>query len=251
MKRILGLDLGTTSIGWALVDESEKEAENSSIINSGVRVIPLTTDESTDFDKGKSISINANRTLKRGARRNLQRYKLRRKALLEILEENNIINSQTVLSEQGKNSTHSLWKMRAEAAKNEISLDSFARVLLAINKKRGYKSNRKAKDEDDGQAIDGMKVALELYENDQTPGQYSLQQLELNKKNLPDFYRSDLQKEFDQIWKKQSNYYPEILIKSLKEDLKDKNKTQTWAICQKPFNIVGVKRITKGFSTLR
>ena len=32
MKRILGLDLGTTSIGWALVNEAEHESEQSSII---------------------------------------------------------------------------------------------------------------------------------------------------------------------------------------------------------------------------
>ena len=72
-KRILGLDLGTTSIGWAMVNEAENDAEKSEIIKAGVRLVPLTSDESTDFSKGKAITINADRTLKRGARRNLQR----------------------------------------------------------------------------------------------------------------------------------------------------------------------------------
>lgn len=45
MKRILGLDLGTTSIGWALVNEAESEKEISSIVKLGVRVNPLTVDE--------------------------------------------------------------------------------------------------------------------------------------------------------------------------------------------------------------
>ena len=45
MKRILGLDLGTTSIGWALVNEAEKNEEHSSITRLGVRVVPLTVDE--------------------------------------------------------------------------------------------------------------------------------------------------------------------------------------------------------------
>jgi CRISPR/Cas system Type II protein with McrA/HNH and RuvC-like nuclease domain len=76
MKKILGLDLGTTSIGWAFVKEAENETEQSSIEKVGVRVNPLTTDEQTDFEKGKSVSSNADRTLKRGARRNLDRYKL-------------------------------------------------------------------------------------------------------------------------------------------------------------------------------
>ena len=75
MKTILGLDLGTTSIGWALV----REGEQSDIIKTGVRVIPLTTDESQNFEKGKTITTNADRTKSRSARRNLQRYKLRRK----------------------------------------------------------------------------------------------------------------------------------------------------------------------------
>ena len=45
MKKILGLDLGTSSIGWALVNEAETSEEKSSIIKLGVRVNPLTVDE--------------------------------------------------------------------------------------------------------------------------------------------------------------------------------------------------------------
>lgn len=33
MKKILGLDLGTSSIGWALVNEAENSDEVSSILN--------------------------------------------------------------------------------------------------------------------------------------------------------------------------------------------------------------------------
>ena len=36
MKKILGLDLGTTSIGWALVNEKENDNEKSEIIRMGV-----------------------------------------------------------------------------------------------------------------------------------------------------------------------------------------------------------------------
>jgi CRISPR-associated endonuclease Csn1 len=39
MKKILGLDLGTNSIGWALVNESENNDEKSSIVKLGVRLI--------------------------------------------------------------------------------------------------------------------------------------------------------------------------------------------------------------------
>ncbi|HPA31637.1 MAG TPA: hypothetical protein PLV14_08580, partial [Bacteroidia bacterium] len=82
MKKILGLDLGTNSIGWAYVTEGETQSE-SEIKQIGVRVNPLTVDEQTNFEKGKSITTNADRTLKRGARRNLDRYQLRRENLIE------------------------------------------------------------------------------------------------------------------------------------------------------------------------
>ena len=49
MKRILGLDLGTTSIGWALVNEAASNDEASSIVRLGVRVTPLTVDEKSNF----------------------------------------------------------------------------------------------------------------------------------------------------------------------------------------------------------
>ena len=39
MKKILGLDLGTTSIGWALVNEAENHNERSSIVKLGSRII--------------------------------------------------------------------------------------------------------------------------------------------------------------------------------------------------------------------
>ena len=52
MKRILGLDLGTSSIGWALVNEGEGAEEISSIVQLGVRVNPLTVDEMQNFEKG-------------------------------------------------------------------------------------------------------------------------------------------------------------------------------------------------------
>ena len=246
MKKILGLDLGTTSIGWALVNEKEHEGESSSIIRLGVRVNPLTVDEIANFEKGKSITTNAERTLKRSMRRNLQRYKLRRNHLIQILKENGFISDDTILAEHGNNTTFETYRLRAKAASEEVSLSEFARVLLKINKKRGYRSSRKAKSTEEGQLIDGMEMAKIMYDENLTPGQFSLRLLEQGKKFLPDFYRSDLSDEFDKVWNIQQLYYPEILTDDLKGQLKGKNKKQTWAICSVPFNIVGIKRELKG-----
>ncbi|MCW3109715.1 MAG: cas9, partial [Segetibacter sp.] len=232
MKKILGLDLGTTSIGWALVNEAENP-ENSSIVKLGTRIIQYdnfskvdktgkvteSKDPEGDFNAGRGLSPNADRTAKRGSRRTLNRYQLRRENLLEILKDNKIIDLDFVYAENAPNSTFSSYKIRAKAAESEISLTEFAKVLLMINKKRGYKSSRKAKSEDEGMAIDGMAIAKEMYEQDLTPGQYVLKLLKEKKKFIPDFYRSDLQNEFEKVWAYQKQFYPEILTEDFKKQL--------------------------------
>ncbi len=197
--------------------------------------------EQTDFEKGNPLTVNADRTLKRGARRNLQRFKLRRKNLVEILYKHQVISKKTPFTEIGKNTTHQTLSLRAVAAVDRIELEEFARVLLAINKKRGYKSSRKAVNEEDGKAIDGMTIAKELYEKKLTPGQYAYRLLKRGKTHIPEFYRSDLQAEFDAIWKTQQKFYKLILTEELYNELQGKNKGATWKTCEKPFNIVGIK----------
>lgn len=238
MKKILGLDLGTTSIGWALVNEAENPGEVSSILKLGVRVNPLTVDEQKNFNEGKSITTNADRTLKRSMRRNLQRYKLRRAMLMKYLKDNNIITDNTVLSERGNRTTFQTYRNRALAAEKVISLDDFARVLLQINKKRGYRSSRKMQGTEEGQAVDSMDIALKLYERGITPGQYALEILQKQKKYIPDFYRSDLNNEFDRIWEFQRQYHPEILTDELKKQLTGKTKTVTQKTFYAIYNIV-------------
>ncbi|MGM9803320.1 MAG: type II CRISPR RNA-guided endonuclease Cas9, partial [Muribaculaceae bacterium] len=227
MKRILGLDLGTASIGWAVVEQAENETENSSIVRIGVRVNPLTVDEKSNFESGKSITTNADRTLKRSMRRNLQRYKLRRKNLIQVLLDNKIINDDSILSENGNKTTFETYRLRAKAATEEVSLEQFARILLMINKKRGYKSSRKAKNEEEGQLIDGMSIAKTLYDEHITPGQFTLRLLESGKRYIPSFYSSDLEDELSKIWEAQKQYYPEILTEAFRAAIKGKSKSAT------------------------
>src|SRR5690554_4649166 len=251
-KNILGLDLGTTSIGFAHVLEA-KTPSDSKIKQIGVRVNPLTTDEQSNFEKGKSITTNAERTLKRGARRNLDRYQDRRKNLIDALLKTNIISTTTLLAENGKNTTHSTWFLRSKAATEKIGKEDFARVLLAINKKRGYKSSRKAKNEDDGQLIDGMFVAKRLYDESLTPGQLAFQLLKEGKKYLPDFYRSDLQAEFDKVWNFQKQFYPEIFTDEFYKELQGKGQRATSAMFWKKyqFNTADLKNIDENLKNER
>ena len=97
-----------------------------------------------------------------------------------------------------------------------------AAVRAARGKKRGYKSSRKAKNEDEGQLIDGMEIARRLYDENLTTGQLSLQLLKEGKKSLPDYYRSDLQHELDKVWNFQKQFHPDILTDEFYTSIQDK-----------------------------
>jgi CRISPR-associated endonuclease Csn1 len=255
MKKILGLDLGTNSIGWAHVIEGETP-ETSEIKQIGVRVIQFDNFVSTetgkeskepikDFCGGKGISNNAGRTLKRSARRSLQRFKLRRDNLKDALINAGIINSDTILAEDGKNTTYETWEIRAKSASQRVELNELARVFFAINKKRGYKSSRKAKSGDDGKSIDGMAIAMKLYEENLTPGEFVFNNLILGKKFIPDFYRSDLKSEFDRVWNFQKQFYPDILNEKFYTEIEGKGQKATSALFYKThgFNTAEIKNI--------
>ncbi len=80
MSKILGLDLGTNSIGWALIDN-----EYNKIIKAGSRIIPMDAATMGDFEKGNLKSAASERTDFRGTRRLYERAILRRERLLRIL----------------------------------------------------------------------------------------------------------------------------------------------------------------------
>lgn len=262
MKRILGLDLGTASIGWALVNESENTTERSEIIKLGVRAIQydnftngagveLKRSAAEEFAAGKSLSVNAARREARGRRRNIQRYKLRRESLKKTLIEAGIMGADAVLYENGKGTTFETLRLRAKAVNEELKLEEFCRVLINLNKKRGYRSNRKLKSTNEGEVIDAMDVAKVLRDNCWTPAQYVLNNLNTKNKHVPVFYKSDLKGEFDRIWDTQKKFYPEILTESLYKSLEEKNGSQTWSVCKGPFNIKGIKRNCKGNELLK
>lgn len=85
MKRILGLDLGTNSIGWALV-EIDHEKKILKVIVIGSRIIPMDGQEFSKFNAGQKIeSAAGNRTKLHRARLTKERYLLRRDRLHLVL----------------------------------------------------------------------------------------------------------------------------------------------------------------------
>ncbi|MDR2122075.1 MAG: hypothetical protein LBP34_03025 [Flavobacteriaceae bacterium] len=84
-KHILGLDLGTNSIGWALV-EIDHEKKIVRIIGLGSRILPMNAGDIAKFETGGKLSSSAaQRTDKRSPRRLNERYLLRRDRLHCIL----------------------------------------------------------------------------------------------------------------------------------------------------------------------
>ena len=83
MTKILGLDLGTNSIGWAIRDTTESENQ---IIDKGV----LTFEKGVAEGKSGEFPMVQKRTESRGKRRNYQSEKYRKWFLLEALIENDM-----------------------------------------------------------------------------------------------------------------------------------------------------------------
>lgn len=242
MKFILGLDPGIASIGWALILEAENADEESRIIDSNV--VKVDFDNFTFinakgkisegnpikmYQKGYTVSPNLVRRQKRSSHRNLQHFKLRRADLIDLMRENGFINENTPLCEDGKGTTYETLMLRSKAASEEISLSELARVLLMINKKRGYKSSRKGDVDTDVEDVGKYLAAItgrskQLSDNHQTVGQYLMSQLALHPLQgikRQTFYRKDYEDEFEQIWKTQIQFHPE-LTRKLKKEIKNR-----------------------------
>ena len=85
IQHILGLDLGTNSIGWALV-EIDHEARIVRIMDLGSRIIPMSPAEISKFENGGHMdSPAAFRRQKRQPRRMNERFILRRDRLNYVL----------------------------------------------------------------------------------------------------------------------------------------------------------------------
>lgn len=216
MKKILGLDLGVGSIGWAIIHEDEKKQE---LIKTGVRIIPIDTETANNFSKGLATSKNQDRRQKRSARRNNHRYKLRKHFLIKFLKENNLWPLPINLF---KLNSLALYGLRDKALNDKISKEELARIWFHLNQKRGYIDSRKGLSEEDNDTkyVEAIKNRSKLlYDNYKTIGSYFFHKLKENpfyrvksgddKENI--FLVGDYKIEFDLIWNKQKEYYPELL----------------------------------------
>lgn len=224
MKKVLGLDLGVASIGWAFIQEDEVKSE---ILGMGVRIIPLNPDERDEFTAGNAISKNAKRRMKRGMRRNIYRRTLRKDLLRKALLEAGIDPGKELFEGLSK---LALWELRSKAASEQISLNELGRVLYHLNQKRGFKSNRKTDGaEEDPKKESEYKAEIRknaqmLEESKQTIGQYMYNELSNDqyfKLKGRIFPRQAYANEFKAIWECQVKFHSNVLTKELKTRIED------------------------------
>lgn len=205
MKRILGLDLGAASIGWAIVEEN---GDIIRIVALGSRIIPYNGTEGQDFVKGAGESRNALRTKDHTIRKGYDRYQLRRKYLVDVLVKNDMMPNEKLKCLPKMQ----LWELRNKAAIEYVSKQELGRILLWLNQKRGYKSNRNEAnlDKKDTEYVAAVKCRYEMIkEKNITIGQYFYNELCSNeyfriKENV--FPREAYIEEFDKICEKQKKY---------------------------------------------
>ena len=156
-KIILGLDLGSNSIGWALL--KEKDGKPNEIINIGSRIFTKAVEEKTPTPK------NVKRRNARLSRRVTQRRARRKLRMLNYLIKLNLLppeltNNPTpeiLLNELG-----SPYLLRAKALDTALTKFELGRVLLHLVQRRGFLSNRKTLLGDMADDPDVLDVLSEL-----------------------------------------------------------------------------------------
>ena len=181
MERILGLDTGTNSLGWAIVDKDEKEyhlfAKGTNIFSEGVKI-----------EKGIESSKAAERTDHRSVRKHYWRRKVRKIRLLTILSENNLCpplktadlrqwrlkkvypQDEYFMEWQRTEDKANVnpYKFRYICLTQKLDLTDITqrfilgRALYHINQRRGFLSNRKeSTKESEGAVKEGISVLSE------------------------------------------------------------------------------------------
>ena len=154
--KILGFDIGISSIGWAFV-------EGGQLKDCGVRIFT----KAENPKDGSSLALP--RREARGVRRRLARRKGRLNTLKGLICKEFGLKLGDYLANAGElpkayhtsKDTKSPYQLRTEALERRLSAEEFARVILHIAKHRGY-GNKHAKESSDN---DSGKVKKAISEN--------------------------------------------------------------------------------------
>ncbi|MFM1801341.1 MAG: CRISPR-associated endonuclease Cas9, partial [Planctomycetota bacterium] len=214
-KFILGLDIGSNSIGWSVVKDAIDGEDPTAPMAMGVRVFPEGVARN---QSGGEVSKNEGRRLARAMRRQINR-RSKRKAKLKLaliqagLFPDDPQEQQTLLE------TTDPYVLRKNALSTKLTLHELGRVLIHLNQRRGFLSNRKA----DAGSKDSSETLAKIAELADEMGDQTLGQLLADKHQNPhtrirgrNTRRDMFLNEFEKIWEFQRQFHPELLTDSLK-----------------------------------
>jgi CRISPR-associated endonuclease Csn1 len=223
-KLVLGLDLGPNSIGWALVNDDPENPTESKLVDLGVRVFPEGVD---NFDTSKELSRNEDRRIARGMRRQIRRRARRRLQLKQTLVDSKLWPSDP--QEEFSLYDANPYELRARALNERLEPYEIGRVLLHLNQRRGFLSNRK-KDRGDKE-VQGMLAEINENEQQRKDGGFDTigawladKQANMDHTHREEndhirnrhLARSQYLNEFEAIWSAQAKHHPKLLTEELK-----------------------------------
>jgi len=162
-KKILGLDLGSNSIGWALLEETDGKPNR--IIDLGSRIFIKAVEEKTPTPK------NVKRRDARLARRVIQRRARRKQRMLNYLVLLKLLPAELQGNTQPEiilNELGNPYHLRAKALDEAVTPYEFGRILLHLVQRRGFLSNRKTMLGDMIDDPDVLSILSELDNKDKT-----------------------------------------------------------------------------------
>jgi CRISPR-associated endonuclease Csn1 len=146
MEKILGLDCGIASVGWAVIETDVEKAEGN-IIACGTRMFDT---PETDKERRPKSEL---RRMYRGQRRVIRRRRQRMNAVRKLLHEHGQL--ETAKPDALKFQGIDPWAVRVKSTDTLLSKDELAIALGHIARHRGFKSNAKSQGEND---VEGSKM---------------------------------------------------------------------------------------------
>ena len=141
MRYAMGLDIGIESVGWSVLELSCDDTPVR-IADLGVRIFERAEHPKT------GASLAAPRREARGQRRRVRRRKHRKERIYSLIVSSGILTEEELQS-LDKGNLCDIYELRSKALDLAVSKFDFARILINLSQRRGFKSNRKALDEND------------------------------------------------------------------------------------------------------
>ena len=147
----IGFDIGIASVGWAVV-ALDREDKPFGIINMGSRIFDAAEQPKT----GNSLA--APRREARSVRRRLRRRQHRLARIHRLLVANGVL-AQAELDSLFAGKLEDIYTLRVKALDSAVSPTEFARILLHIAQRRGFRSNRKSgTSKEDGELLSAVSA---------------------------------------------------------------------------------------------